>query len=369
MIVKFAAPLAAARGTIGGLVFSKNKAGPYVKQWAPPSQPRTQQQTAQRSRLAKIPGLWTALSAAQRTAWDVFADLPAQELINSLAETYTISGFAWFGKTNIRLLKIGRATTTATPVIARPSAPTINDFLILQSGAAVNHAAGATATASSENPPTGAKENMFDENFSSVWTTLGDNVGWITALLPAGPTIITVYQLTASNVGFNNRMCKDWTFEGWNGSSWDILDTVTGETGWDIREQRSFVVSDPNLFAQYRLNVSAQNTAVVTMFINELEMFASEQGASIIVYPTGDFADHDLVLFISQAASPNRQVFHSGFLSIIQTQDPGTNHIHFEDELAEVFGLVQNGRSWGAQLFRQTSEGLRSAPATAVTVS
>ena len=127
-IIKFAAPIAGARGTIGGLIFSANKSGPYVKAWAKGSDPLSPKQSVQRGQLAQMPALWAALSDAQRLAWDVFAALPAQDLTNSLGETYSISGFGWFCKINIRLIVIGRAARQAVPVQARPAAPTITDL-------------------------------------------------------------------------------------------------------------------------------------------------------------------------------------------------------------------------------------------------
>ncbi len=116
------------RGKVGGVVFSANKSGPYAKAWARGSNPITARQSTQRSFLAKMPSLWRALTDAQRTAWDVFAALPAQDLINPLGETISISGFGWFCKINIRLLVIDRSARTAVPTQSRPSAPTITDF-------------------------------------------------------------------------------------------------------------------------------------------------------------------------------------------------------------------------------------------------
>lgn len=41
----------------------------------------------------------------------------------------------------------------------------------------------------------------------------------------------------------NNRSPSNWTFEASNdGSTWDVLDTVAGETGWSTGETRTFTV-------------------------------------------------------------------------------------------------------------------------------
>lgn len=124
-IIKLGPMVVGIRGDVGGLIFSANKAGPYAKIWARPANPRTLFQTTERGILGAMPELWRALSPALQAAWDTFAALAAQELFNSLGESYFISGFGWFTKTNIRLVAAGRATRTAVPIIARPAAPTL----------------------------------------------------------------------------------------------------------------------------------------------------------------------------------------------------------------------------------------------------
>lgn len=127
-IIKFGPTVVGVRGTIGGIVFSANKSTPYAKGWSKGSNPRTPLQTAQRSRLSSLPNSWRALSASEQADWDTFAALSAQDLINSLGVTYSISGFGWYVKINARLLAMGRAIRTPVPTQARPAAPTITDL-------------------------------------------------------------------------------------------------------------------------------------------------------------------------------------------------------------------------------------------------
>ena len=127
-IVKFGPTVAGIRGTIAGITFSANKASPYAKAWAKGANPTTALQTDQRSRLGSLPNAWRALTGVQQAAWDTFAALPAQDLLNSLGETYSISGFGWYVKVNARLLAMGRAVRTPVPTQARPAAPAITDI-------------------------------------------------------------------------------------------------------------------------------------------------------------------------------------------------------------------------------------------------
>lgn len=125
-ITKLGATIVGIRGTIGGIIYSANKSGTYAKIWTKPPNQRSIEQVTQRGHIAAMPELWRALTPAEKSAWDTFAALPAQALINSLGVTYYISGFGWFVKCNTRLLVMGRSTITATPTIARPAAPTID---------------------------------------------------------------------------------------------------------------------------------------------------------------------------------------------------------------------------------------------------
>jgi len=66
------------------------------------------------------------------------------------------------------------------------------------------------------------------------------------------------YSVTASGVGgWEGYMPEDWTFEGSNNDSdWDVLDTVTGETGWGTSEKRSFTFTNSTYYEYYRINIS-----------------------------------------------------------------------------------------------------------------
>ncbi len=124
-IIKLGITVVGIRGTIGGITFSQNKAGPYAKAWRKPVDPRTPGQLAARALLSTIPTEWRAITQAQRDAWDTWAALPAQDLTNPLGETYSISGFAWFNKFNTWGLSLGFTVRTAAPTLPKPAPPTI----------------------------------------------------------------------------------------------------------------------------------------------------------------------------------------------------------------------------------------------------
>jgi hypothetical protein len=124
------------RGTVGGATFSANKAGPYAKVWNRGSNPRTQRQLFQRNSLVQPSAGWRALSAANKTAWNTFAALPAQQLTNTLGVAYYISGFAWYVKLSTNLILAGAAPIATAPVLAVPAVPDLTSYSPKATGAA-----------------------------------------------------------------------------------------------------------------------------------------------------------------------------------------------------------------------------------------
>lgn len=83
--IKFGMMMTDARGKLGGQVFSKNRAGAYVRTKVTPSNPRTITQQLSRAILGALSAGWSGLDEAQRRTWnnavndwqstDVFGDL------------------------------------------------------------------------------------------------------------------------------------------------------------------------------------------------------------------------------------------------------------------------------------------------------
>lgn len=121
--------------------------------------------------------------------------------------------------------------------------------------------------------PWKAMDKVIDE--PSFWLTTSSNLpSWLRYQLPTAKTV-TSYTIMASidppNVSAE-RSPKDWTFEGSNdGSSWDVLDTVTGETTWGFQELRSYDVDSPTSYLYYQINVSANNGAAAS-YVNIAEL-------------------------------------------------------------------------------------------------
>lgn len=129
-IIIFESPVAGIRGKVGGLIYSANKSGAYIKGWGRGSNPRTALQTAHRSSLIQFAQSWGAVSAENKTAWDVFAALEAQNKTNPLGETFSVSGFSWFVGININRANVGQAQLDTAPTVAIPGTPTIESTFL-----------------------------------------------------------------------------------------------------------------------------------------------------------------------------------------------------------------------------------------------
>ena len=124
-IIKFGAMVVGARGTAGGLIFSANKSGPYVRAWSKGANPQTSLQQSQRATLGDLAGRWRDLTVAEQDDWIDYADDAAQELTNSLGETYFISGFNWYVRINLHLLQAAGGVRDDAPTNTRPALPII----------------------------------------------------------------------------------------------------------------------------------------------------------------------------------------------------------------------------------------------------
>ena len=115
-----------------------------------------------------------------------------------------------------------------------------------------------TASASSEYSATYAAWKAFNHSNatnSDNWISLVTSFPHWLAYEFTSAYVVTQYLVTA-------RLDADaypsaWTFEGWNGSTWDTLDTKTGITSWTSGETKTYAVSNNTAYAKYRLNFTA----------------------------------------------------------------------------------------------------------------
>lgn len=111
--IKFGMMMTDARGKLGGQVFSKNRAGAYIRTKVTPSNPQTQAQAQVRSNLATLSTGWNSLTADQIAQWngsvegwastDIFGDIKKP------------TGKNLFVKLNLNLLNSAQSTIVTPP--------------------------------------------------------------------------------------------------------------------------------------------------------------------------------------------------------------------------------------------------------------
>jgi len=137
-ILKFGTIVTGARGTIGGMVLSQNKAGPYAKAWRMPTKKPNSQNNFVTTFFAAMGYAWNNLTSTQRGAWDTWAADPAQEKTNPLGEAYYLSGWQSYVSINLRLIFFLRGLRTAPPTSTQPTAPGLTSLAAHKTGSGSN---------------------------------------------------------------------------------------------------------------------------------------------------------------------------------------------------------------------------------------
>lgn len=105
-----------ASGSLVGVTYSHNRGGAYTRGRTVPVNPNTVQQQLIRSLFAGVQSSWSALSAAQRSAWDSYA--LATPITNSLGASVNVGGKGMFTRGNVPRLQALLTQVSAGPVIS-----------------------------------------------------------------------------------------------------------------------------------------------------------------------------------------------------------------------------------------------------------
>lgn len=89
--------------------------------------------------------------------------------------------------------------------------------------------------------------------YAIQWNQSGG--GWMNVQFPSA--FVPVSYAMRARIESSNYAPKSRTFQGWNGTAWDVLDQVTNEAAWSAGEVRTRQLSTVNAYSIYRLNVTA----------------------------------------------------------------------------------------------------------------
>lgn len=105
-----------ASGSVGGLTYSRNKGGMYMRARAVPTNPNTPLQQAVRGYVSQLTSLWVnTLTETLRAAWATYA--ANVQLTNRLGELINIPPLSMYIRSNVARLQAGAARQDAAPVI------------------------------------------------------------------------------------------------------------------------------------------------------------------------------------------------------------------------------------------------------------
>lgn len=113
MKVKFGAMVVDGRGKLGGHVFSKNRAGAYVRTKVTPVNPQTATQSAVRAILTFLAQSWAGLAGASRAAWDnAVSSFARTDIFGDIKQP---TGLNLYTKLNANILNAGGVAITVPP--------------------------------------------------------------------------------------------------------------------------------------------------------------------------------------------------------------------------------------------------------------
>lgn len=114
MLVKYSV-LAQASGSAGGYTFSRNRSGAYLRNRSVPTNPGSADQQTVRGIFAGLSSAWSAITAAQRAAWALYAsNVP---VTNRLGEQIFLTGQQMFVRNNAVRLRLGLSQISDGPTI------------------------------------------------------------------------------------------------------------------------------------------------------------------------------------------------------------------------------------------------------------
>lgn len=107
----------------------------------------------------------------------------------------------------------------------------------------------------------------FDASVTSAWS-YGAPVGaTLSYQFPGGTTkIADAYYIRATAAGNGSGTGGGsgptaWTFEGYDGANWIVLDARTNQNSWGFGETRFFELSNDSAFERYRLNIGGSESS------------------------------------------------------------------------------------------------------------
>jgi hypothetical protein len=164
----------------------------------------------------------------------------------------------------------------------------------------VDTASNAVPVMTSNTSPSGiASASSIYSSPYDAWKAFDNDVGWTCWVSRIGgipawisyeftePKYITGYFILPQYGSLKDRSPKNWTFQGWDGTSWVLLDTRTNirnDIEWNS-SGLSFIIKNPGLYSKYRLYISAVNGSSVVS-IRQLKLLTPVNAVPVMTSNT-----------------------------------------------------------------------------------
>jgi len=299
--VLFGPVVSDARGKLGGLVYSRNTSGAYIRSKVSPVQPESAKQMAQRSRLIGISKAWVELTQGQRLSWKNFAIGHLFVDVFGLAKKLT--GQMMYMKLNLALLSNGLTGINDPPTDLDVAALTSIGLTNLTSGIVEGVTITAAGTGYTSPPTVGFSGGggsgaagtalLTATSVATVGTIVG-GTGYTTA--PAvsftggggsGATgtatvvsgAVTAIAVTAGGSGYTSRPTVVLTGGGGTGASGVAVMTAAGVGSVTMTSDGTGYTTAPTVAFTGGAGSGAAGTAIRTVGTTAL---------SLVYAPSGD---------------------------------------------------------------------------------
>lgn len=135
-LVKFGAGVSEIRGKEGGVIYSRNAYGAYMKAKVSPVNPQTAKQQAQRALMGNLAQSWQTLTPAEKAAWENLGEQVTR--INVFGDSTTYKGFGIYMRLNRNLSVVGESALTVAPSPPEMDPVVLGTFTAAVTGPAFN---------------------------------------------------------------------------------------------------------------------------------------------------------------------------------------------------------------------------------------
>lgn len=198
-IIKLGATVVGVRGTLGGLTYSANRSGPYIRQYQRYAPSATRAMANQAADMARLGGLWSGLGASGRSGWDTLAALAPEPHYNSLGEYIDLTGWAYFVMCNRRRATVGVGDILTAPTGAQADRPPPGGVTGVTMD--IGGTPDVSATWADYGPETGDVMTWFSRALSGTSTVGPGGSGFFVAAEDAASLSMSVYDAFIARLG------------------------------------------------------------------------------------------------------------------------------------------------------------------------